>query len=56
MRKWASEIPAIGELRTDSNDCPGWFILGWRRAGLQVALGKAAARDGTIAQLEVGNY
>ena len=38
------------EAEDSSNDFLRWFTLGWRRAGMLVAQGRAAARDGTIIQ------
>ena len=50
VQKGAPEIRAVGKLRIDSNDFLRWFTLGWRRAGMLVAQGKVAARDGTVVQ------
>ena len=38
------------EAEDSSNDFLRWFTLGLRRAGMLVAQGRAAARDGTIIQ------
>lgn len=50
VQKGAPEIRAVGKLRIDSNGFLRWLTLGWRRAGIPGAQGRAAARDGTIIQ------